>query len=220
MTQTDSTTTLILIRHGETQWNIQRRFQGHGDSALTLKGREQAAALGRRMQNLQFDEIFASDLGRAVETASLIAGSTGHAVQYDQRLRERNYGVLEGLTLADVTARYPEILNRLSLNDPDCIIPEGESYRQHYKRNIAFVEEMISAKPGATLALVIHGGVLDCLFRYVTGLGLDRPRCFTTINASLSVFKHGVFYGTRRWVIETWGDISHLEGIGQYLGLG
>ncbi len=214
------TTTLLLIRHGETQWNIQNRFQGHGDSPLTLKGREQGKALGQRLQGLPFDAIFSSDLSRARETAELILKFTGHQLKTDQRLRERNYGILEGLRLVKIASRYPDILNRLENNDPDFVIPEGESYRQLYLRCTGFLEEMLADRPGTTLVLVVHGGVLDCLFRYVAGIGLDQPRCVTTTNASLAVFRHGTYYGTRRWVIETWGDISHLEDIGQYLGLG
>jgi probable phosphoglycerate mutase len=70
------------------------------------------------------------------------------------------------------------------------------------------------------VALVIHGGVLDSLFRYVARLPLNQPRCFITPNASLTIITHGIFYSTVRWVIETWGDTGHLEGIGQYHGLG
>ncbi len=219
MTQSNITT-LLLVRHGETRWNIENRFQGHGDSPLTPKGREQSITLGRRLQGIQFGELISSDLGRAMETAAVISRFSGHPLQTDHRLRERNYGVLEGLSLDEIKVRHPEILERLGSNDPDYVIPGGESYHQHYKRCIEFVEEQTADRPGTTLVLVIHGGVLDCLFRYVAHLAPDQPRCFTTINASLAVFKYGRFYGTRRWVIETWGDVAHLKDIGQYLGLG
>ena len=73
---------------------------------------------------------------------------------------------------------------------------------------------MLAEKVGQTIALVVHGGVLDSLFRYVTALKLDYPRCFTIINSSIGIIRHGLFYGTHRWVIDTWGDVAHLDGAG------
>ena len=212
--------TLLAIRHGETVLNLAQRYQGHSDSPLSESGRDQVAALGRRMERMEFDSLISSDLGRALETASVISGFTGHSVKTDSRLRERNYGVLEGLSVPEIKARYPEVLARLHANDPDYIIPEGESHRQHYERNVAVVEELLSGESGRRVALVGHGGVLDSLFRYVAPLPLDQPRCYTTTNASLTVITRGTFYGTLRWVIETWCDSAHLDGIGQNFGLG
>jgi probable phosphoglycerate mutase len=212
--------TLLAIRHGETELNVANRYQGHGDSPLTETGRKQVSSLGRRMEKMKFDTLISSDLGRAQETATIIAECTGHSVKTDSRLRERNYGVLEGLTVSDIKAGHSEVLERLNANDPDYIIPEGESHRQHYLRNVAVFEELQSEISDGRVALVVHGGVLDSLFRFVARLPLDQPRCFITPNASLTTVTHGIFYSTLRWVIETWGDTAHLEGIGQYYGLG
>ena len=108
-TEKQPATRLLVVRHGETVWNKQLRFQGHGDSHLTESGRAQARALGQRLKNIPFDELIASDLGRTKETAALIAAATGHEIQTDSRLRERNYGVLEGLTFSEIKSRYPEV---------------------------------------------------------------------------------------------------------------
>lgn len=212
--------TLLAIRHGETELNLAKRYQGHSDSPLTENGRRQVSSLGRRMEKMKFDTLISSDLGRAQETATIIAECTGHSVKTDSRLRERNYGVLEGLTVSEIKAGYSEVLERLDANDPEYIIPDGESHRQHYNRNIAVIEELQSGQSGARIALVVHGGVLDSLFRYVACLPLSQPRCFITANASLTIITHGLFYGTKRWAIETWGDTAHLDGIGQRFGLG
>ena len=208
------TTTLLVIRHGETVWNVEERFQGHGDSPLTETGRTQVRALGLRLRDFRFDELITSDLGRAQETASIIAECTGHVFRTDQRLRERNYGVLEGLTIPKINVQYPEVFDRLKAGDPEYIVPEGESHRQHYERNIDFIETFMAEKAGTTAALVVHGGVLDSILRYVTEMPLDYRRCFIIDNASLSVFLHGTFYTTPRWVVKTWGDVGHLNGIG------
>ncbi len=200
--------------------NVAKRYQGHSDSPLTENGRKQVSALGRRMEKMKFDTLISSDLGRTRETAAIIAECTGHSVKTDSRLRERNYGVLEGLTVSDIKAGHSEILERLDANDPDYIIPEGESHRQHYQRNVAVFKELQSGISDGRVALVVHGGVLDSLFRYVARLPLSQPRCFITPNASLTIITHGHFYGTLRWVIETWCDSAHLDGIGQNFGLG
>lgn len=212
--------TLLAIRHGETELNVAKRYQGHSDSPLTENGRKQVSSLGRRIEKMKFDTLISSDLGRTQETATIIAEYTGHSIKTDSRLRERNYGVLEGLTVSDIKAGHSEVLERLDANDPDYIIPDGESLRQHYQRNVAVFEELQSGISDGRVALVVHGGVLDSLFRYVARLPLDQPRCFITPNASLTIITHGIFYNTLRWVIETWGDTGHLEGTGQYHGLG
>ena len=212
--------TLLAIRHGETELNVAKRYQGHSDSPLTENGRNQVSSLGRRMAKMKFDTLISSDLGRTQETATIIAEYTGHSIKTDSRLRERNYGVLEGLTVSDIKAGHSEVLERLDANDPDYIIPDGESLRQHFQRNVAVFEELQSGISDGRVALVVHGGVLDSLFRYVARLPLDQPRCFITPNASLTIITHGIFYGTVRWVIETWCDTAHLDGIEQHSGLG
>ena len=212
--------TLLAIRHGETVLNAAKRYQGHGDSPLTETGRNQVAALGRRMKSINFDTLISSDLGRTRETASIIADFTGHGVEFDSRLRERNYGVLEGLTVPEIRKTQSDVYDRFNTDDPDYILPGGESHRQHYERNVAFFEELLTGKWGATVAAVAHGGVLDSIFRYVAGLPLDQPRCYITTNASLTIVSHGNFYGTTRWVIESWCDAGHLKGIGRNFGLG
>lgn len=207
-------TTFLIIRHGETQWNALQRFQGHGDSPLTPRGQSETLALGRRLEHLHFDRLISSDLGRAVASAGIIAGRTGHVPEVEPALRERNYGVLEGLTLPEIQDRHPGVLEQLRSADPDYIIPGGESRRQHFERNIAFFTTFIDENPGKTVALVVHGGVLDSIFRFVTGLGLDQPPCYISVNSGLSIVAHGIFYFAPRWVIQTWGDVAHLEQAG------
>ncbi|CAB1059569.1 Phosphoglycerate mutase (EC [Olavius sp. associated proteobacterium Delta 1] len=213
-------TTLLIIRHGETVWNAEHRFQGHGDSPLTEIGRNQVAAIGRRLKAINFDTLISSDLGRTQETASIITDITGHDVELDRRLRERNYGVFEGLTVPQIREKHSEVYDQFNTDDPEYILPGGESHRQHFRRNVAFFEELLTERFGTKVAVVAHGGVLDSIFRYVAGLPLEQPRCFITTNASLTIVCHGNFYGTTRWVVETWCDAGHLKGIGQNFGLG
>lgn len=204
-------TTLLVVRHGETVWNHQQRFQGHGDSPLTERGRLDVRALGKRLKHLPFDQLISSDLGRTVETATLIAEHTGHEIHTEPRLRERHYGVMEGLTIPEIRKGHPEPFKKLIAGDPDEQIPEGESHRQQYDRNTDFMAQFVRENPGATALLVVHGGVIDSFLRMAAQLPLEHPRCFTAMNATLNIFAHGRFFRETRWVIETWGDRAHLE---------
>ena len=206
-------TTLLIIRHSETTWNRDRRFQGHGDSKLTAKGRTQAEALGRRLAHTPFEVLLSSDLGRTQATAAIIAAHTGHTVKTDPRLRERHYGVLEGLNIQEIKRDHADVYAQLITEDPAYIIPNGESHQQHYAYNIDFLEEWLRERPGSTAALVSHGGFLDNVFRYIAGRALDAPRCIMAGNASLSTITHGQFYGSPRWIIRAWGDAGHLAGM-------
>ncbi len=207
-------TTLMLVRHGETEWNRDMRFQGHGDSRLTTKGRAQTEALGKRLAAIPFDRLISSDLGRARATAAIIAGHTGHTVETDPRLRERHYGVLEGLNIKEIRRDHGDVYEQLITEDPDFTIPQGESHRQHYQACIDFLEEWRIAQPGLSAAIVSHGGFLDNVFRHIAGLAIGTPRCVLAGNSSLSVITHGLFYGSARWIIRSWGDVGHLNGIG------
>jgi 2,3-bisphosphoglycerate-dependent phosphoglycerate mutase len=204
---------LIVIRHGETVWNKAMRFQGHGDSPLTARGRAQAHALGQRLQAMPIDSLICSDLGRARETAAIITEYTGHTMQLEPRLRERHYGVLEGLNAQEILDQHPGVYQALITENPDYEIPGGETHRQHYHKTTGVLESWATENPGTTTALVAHGGVLENFFRYIAHLDLHQPRCVLPANASLSVIHYGTFYGSTRWVIKTWGDSAHLETI-------
>ena len=102
-------TEIILIRHGETEWNSQKRMQGHSNSDLSSVGQAQIQALGQWMKNVPFDLIYSSDSPRAKQTAESITQFSGHELQLDQRLREKNLGVFEGLTSEEARERHPEV---------------------------------------------------------------------------------------------------------------
>jgi probable phosphoglycerate mutase len=169
---------------------------------------------------MPFHALVASDLGRAVETAEHIASRTGKTILTDPRLRERHYGILEGLTELESRHRHPGAFEALMADDPDWAPTGGESHRQHQRRVVEFVQEWRRQHPSTTSVIVAHGGVLDILFRFVARLPLERPRCFVVPNAGLNLFAHGTFYGTQRWVVRTWGDTGHLDPIGTDPGLG
>ncbi len=200
-------THLIAIRHGETEWNSEGRFQGHLNSVLNAEGLAQAEALAERLTRERFDLLLSSDLGRALQTASAIALRTGHEILVEPRLRERRMGIFQGLTPEEVRARYPEEYARFKSHDPDYVIPEGESMRQLYERSVACFTELAQCHAGSTLAAVSHGGVLAMLYRHAKAMPLNTPRDFALHNTGVNRFCHR--RGT--WQLTIWGDVGHLE---------
>ncbi len=203
-------TYLILVRHGETHWNIEGRRQGHLDSTLTDKGRAQAEALSERFTPESCTAIYSSDLGRAFDTARIIAAKTGHEVVADQRLRERNLGIFQGLDGEEIRARYPTEYEEHRNGGADHAVPSGESFRDQTARNMECLEELARRHAGEIIMVVTHGGVLSALFRHTLAIPLDAPRRFSFKNASVNLFK----FQDGVWGLETWGDIAHLEQLG------
>lgn len=200
-------TQILLIRHGETLWNRERRMQGQTDTLLSDAGRAQAAALGRRYAGSKLTAIYSSDLARAWHTADAIARSTGRDIIADRRLRERSFGVFEGLTRSEMGTRYPEEHRRFESRDPDYLIPGGESAREFYARCLACLTEIAERHAGGEVVVVTHGLVLDSLYRAAHGMALDAPRTAPLLNASVNSFS----YEGRGWRMNYWGDVAHLE---------
>jgi 2,3-bisphosphoglycerate-dependent phosphoglycerate mutase len=203
-------TELVVVRHGETEWNLAGRQQGHMDSPLTELGQRQAAALAERLAGEHFDVLYSSDLGRAMRTAECIARTTGLAVVPESGLRERNLGIMQGLTYAEVEQQYPEVFGLFRSGDPDYVLPSGESSRERYERHVRTAVEIAARHVGGRVLLVAHGGVLASLFRFTLAIDLEQPRRFKLYNASLNSF----CVRGKDWRLGTWGDISHLRGIG------
>ncbi|HWO42480.1 MAG TPA: histidine phosphatase family protein [Candidatus Eisenbacteria bacterium] len=199
-------TSLIIVRHGETEWNTAGIRQGHLDSALTGRGIAQARALAKRLANETFAALYASDLGRAVQTAAIIGCATGHPTVTDARLRERHLGIFQGLSAVQIKERFPEEYRLHRTLGPDYVIPEGESMRQQVERNVGCLTEIARRHPGKTVVVVTHGGVLSGFFRHTLFIPLEAPRRFEFVNAGLNVF----VYEGDTWFLQTWGDLGHL----------
>ena len=198
---------LILIRHGETVWNKERRMQGHSDSPLSEKGLRQAQLLGKRMAQMKFDALYSSDSGRAHHTARCVAEATGHRIIVEPRLRERNFGVLEGLTREEMEARYPDEYARFKSRDPHFEMPRGESGTAFRRRAVDCMDEIVARHPRQLVVVVTHGLVLDVFYRIAMGIAFEERRIHELVNAGLNRLRHDG--GT--WHIEAWGDGSHLE---------
>lgn len=205
-------TELVVVRHGETVWNVEGRMQGHLDSALTETGLRQALALGQALAAERFDALYASDLERALRTAQIIAEQTGLAVVTDARLRERCLGIMQGMTFVEFEKAHPEEWTRFRARDPDYALPEGESMRRRGERTIACAEELARRHAGGRVLIVTHGSVLSGFMRHALGLGLSAKRRYSLFNAAINTF--AVAPETHDWKLLSWGDVRHLRDTG------
>jgi probable phosphoglycerate mutase len=204
-------TTILLIRHGETAWNAERRLQGHLDIALNQEGERQAELLAAAMADEALDAIVASDLLRARQTAEALSRLHGLPLQTDRALRERCYGGFEGMLYAEIAQRFPAEFAAWQARDVDAVLPlganRGETFRQFNSRVTGALLRWAQAHPGKTLAMVAHGGVLECIYRAALGMPLETPRSFAVLNASINRFQ--VTNGNIS--LTSWGEVGHLR---------
>jgi probable phosphoglycerate mutase len=201
------TTRLCVVRHGETAWNAEHRVQGQLDVPLNGIGQVQALAASKVLAKEKFDVIYSSDLSRARQTAEPTAGLLSMKILFEKDLRERHYGIFERHTYADVKVRYPEDYARFDARDPEYAFRTGESLRDFADRSIAVVSRLIGKHENQNILVFTHGGVLDMLYRHVSGLALTAERTFGIPNAGLNRIEVSL----AGWQIKAWADISHLE---------
>lgn len=211
------TTQILFIRHGETDWNRDKRIQGHIDIPLAQTGVEQAERLGRRLagearDGERVDAIWSSDLMRAQQTAEPSAAALGLTIRPAKGLRERSYGLFQGLDSDGIAARFPDEYAHWQTRDPGFTPPEGESLRELYHRVLHALEPVIAEHRGGRVACVTHGGVLDCVYRFARGIALDARRDWPLLNASLNVVDFESDGYVTQANIVSWGDVSHLDG--------
>ncbi len=156
-------TTLYLVRHGQTDWNVLGRYQGHTDLPLNAVGQAQAQALARQLTGNPLAAIYSSDLRRARETAEVLAEALGLAVQPDPRLREMNLGAWEGQTVAEIVQRYPEAWAARTRDPLHARAPGGESVVEVAGRVTAAAESIAAVHPASQVLVVAHGVVLATL---------------------------------------------------------
>lgn len=183
--------TLLLARHGQTEWNNSRRMQGHTDTVLNSTGHQQAARLAIRLAAEQIDAIYTSDLSRAAQTAATIAGGLGREAIPDPRLREMGFGVIEGLTFDEAQARHGAMVDAW-LSDYDQPPEGGEAYSDFSARLDGFLEWLRARHEGDTVLLVTHGGPIAEILRLALQLPPSGHWYFKVDNASLSELR---FYG-------------------------
>jgi probable phosphoglycerate mutase len=200
------TTTLVLIRHGQTEWNREGRIQGHLDSALTPEGIAQAEACATRLATEPFDALYASDLPRTQHTAAILNCALHLTMNSRESLRERCFGIGEGLTYAEMDVRFPEVFSRARALDPDFAIEGGETRRQFHSRVRTALQGIASAHAGQRVLVVTHGGVLGVVYRWLNDLPIASAHTVEIPNVAYN----RVRVADSQWQLEIWGDTAHL----------
>jgi broad specificity phosphatase PhoE len=151
---------MILIRHGETDWNNKGRWQGQEDVPLNQHGHHQALEVANTLVNTHIDAVYASDLTRAVDTARPLAQVAGLPIQLDSRLREIHQGEWQGLLISEIQRRYADLFKKRAGDPFEVAPPGGETAGQVWKRVHQVLHEIVKEHPNATVAIVSHGFVL------------------------------------------------------------
>ena len=203
---------VYLVRHGETEWNAARRIQGQSDSPLTEKGIFQAQQVAERVRNEGITHVIASDLGRTKHTAEIIADACGCQVVTEPRLRELHMGVLEARNIDSLTAEEEVWRKQMVDGTPRGRIPEGESMNELAARMREALNNCLSLPAGSKPLLVSHGIALGCLISTILGLPAYAERRLRLRNCSISrVDYQQSDWLASGWIVETAGDISHLD---------
>lgn len=202
-------TRICFIRHGETDWNAAKRIQGQIDIPLNETGHAQALAMAFNAAHYDFSAIYSSDLSRAFATAQRVAARRGLEVKTMPQLRERHYGIFQGITADEGAQRYPEAYVHYKARDPDYDFETGESMLGFAERVNAAIALMTRHHSGQTIAAICHAGVLDIVYRKATGRPLHTPRDFVIPNCALNWFR----FDHQGWQLEAWDDHHHLAKV-------
>ena len=192
-------TKICLVRHGETDWNLHERLQGATDVPLNERGHAQARTVAAYLAREPWDYLYASPLGRAYDTASIIAKETGISdIRTDDRLKERSFGALEGLELSVYREHYQDLP----------VVEGRETWEEVQKRGMEAVEEMVQSHPDRRILVVAHGGLISSILRVISDgeLGPKRPKLK---NASMNLLIHN-----GSWHIEWYNRVTpELEAV-------
>lgn len=199
---------LILLRHGETDWNREGRYLGQKDLGLSPWGERQIEFAARRLHEERIEAIYASDLIRTRRTAEIIAASRGLPVRTDRRFRELNFGAWEGLTYEEIAARFRRELKAWEEDPVRQTPPRGESLAALVRRVSQAWREIIRQERASTVLLVGHGGPFRVLLCKLLGLRPTEIWRFQVDPGSISI----LFFTPHKGQLLTLNDTSHLEG--------
>jgi probable phosphoglycerate mutase len=206
-----NTTRFCLVRHGETDWNVARRLQGHTDIPLNKHGLAQARQMAQALKtiNLQFDVLYSSDLMRAAQTANAIEKEFGVLAKTEMALRERHLGALQGLTTSEAPEIKPTLWDIHLSRNLEHSLEGGESIKSFAERIHTVLGNIRKQHQGKTILLVSHGGALDMMYRLASHQTLESEKAVSVPNASLNWISHD----GSSWQVDRWADTSHLEGL-------
>jgi len=199
---------IILVRHGETVWNQEQRYQGQQDIPLSPRGEAQAARLRERFRHYPLETVYSSDLGRAQQTAAIIAEPHNLPVTAAPELREANFGAWEGLKFSEARDIDRDFFDQWLADPASVAFPRGESYGEVKERSYQFIQSLAGQSDGSVLA-ASHGGTIRAVVSAVLDLPLDRIWRLSMDNASVTIIR---FYDGRP-VLKVFNDTCHLDDL-------
>ena len=200
-------TRILAVRHGETLWNRETRIQGFTDIDLSDHGRWQAQQLAQALREEPVAACYASDLSRARDTAQAVADVHGHMVNTDPGLRERSFGQFEGHTWTEIETQWPEASQAWRQRVPDWEPQGGESLIRLQARVLNTLNRIAHRHMGEQILVVVHGGVLDILYRAASRLDLQAPRAWELRNTAIN----RLLWSPEGMSLVGWDDRAHLE---------
>jgi probable phosphoglycerate mutase len=202
-------TRILLVRHGETDWNATGRIQGHSDTPLNGAGRIQARRAARQLAREPIRALYSSDLARAFETATIIGAPLGLTAVASPQLRERQYGAWEGLTAAEIQVRYPEQFAMWRARSTDFAPPRGETGSELLTRALAELQTIAQRHLAEMVLVVTHGGLCNVLINRILGNADGEQREFSFGNASI----HRVDVTADQWSVISMNEMARLQDI-------
>ncbi len=200
---------VILVRHGETDWNEEGVFRGRIDVKLNQSGIQQAKIIGKKLSKVQVDAIYSSPLSRALKTAKIIASFHNLSVQVLNEFMDIDFGRWQGLTRGEVKKRYSDIYLTWQRHPQDVTIPGGESLNEVKERVIHGLNEILSRYPKETIVVVSHGAVNKVLLCAVLGLDNSHFWKVKQDNGAINIFEY-IKYGSKVFLFN---DTCHLKSI-------
>lgn len=200
-------TKVILVRHGQTLWNLEMKYQGHCDVALTEKGVEQAIRAAKRLAGEDISAVYASDLSRALRTAECISKEHNLPVTAIPGLREINFGEWEGLTFEGINSQWTGAMSKLFTHPDEIVIPGGETFREVKKRATSALAKLVTEHPNQTIVVVSHGGTIRTLLCAVLNIHLNHMWNIKQDNTAINMLE----YYDKRVMVSLVNDVYHLD---------
>ena len=200
-------TKVILVRHGQTLWNLERKYQGHSDVPLSETGLQQAELAAERLARENVTAVYSSDLVRAAHTAKCIGDRHGVAVTTLPALREIMFGEWEGLNYDQITARWPESIGKLWSRPAEVQIPGGESFSQVQHRAYGAVLQIVAKHPGENVVVAAHGGTIGTILCAALEMDLNRVWSIRQDNTAVNMLE----YYDDRVLVTLLNDCHHLQ---------
>jgi probable phosphoglycerate mutase len=197
---------ITIVRHGETEWNVQKRIQGQHNSNLTNNGVYQAKLAAEALKKRDFDVLISSDLGRAVDTAKIINKQLNLEHMLSSGLRERSFGIAEGKTYEEIKKIYPVDFGFYIKRNPKHAFKDGESLTHLYNRVVDEINNIAEKYNGQNVLIVSHGLVLEMMMYKTFNREVNQSRVFSINNSSINTFT----VDNNNWFLKEWGVIEHI----------